>query len=161
MKYIQVFLWLAVLFGAVQIYYVMRTRALRGFSKRWKFRYIGPPPKLYWPVTYPIARPPVPSWFSHHSFSGWHISRIYNVIEGEKNGVEVLIFDAILGEQRGSHPCTLIACKAEESSFQAVASVDRVFKANGWTVLHGVWFLWFSWTMRVSRIEKHLNGLRP
>ena len=152
---------LAALYGAVQISYVVRTRAMRSLAARWNFRYIGPPPpRLWWPVTHPIVRPPVPALVSHLTLSGQRITRVWNVIEGEQHGVEIVIFDVIIGEHRSSHPCTLIACQTDQSPFYEIASVDRLLADQGWTVLHGVWFLWFSWTMRVSRIDKHLRNLR-
>ena len=152
---------IAAVYGAVQIYYAVRTRAMRALAARWSLRYIGPPPpKGLWLVTHPIVRPPLPPWVSHLTLSGQRITRIWNVIEGTKNGVAILIFDVVLGEHRGSHPCTIIACQVEQSPFQEVASVDRVLQNHGWTVLHGVWFFWFSWTMRVRRLDKHISNLR-
>ncbi len=146
--------------AAIQIFYVARTRAMRALAERWRFHYIGPPPKLWRPISHPIARPPVPTWVSHLDLFG-PITRISNVIEGTVNGVTVLIFDVIVGESRGSHPCTLIACQAEENPFGRTAWSDRVIQTPGWTVVHGVWLLWFSWTMRVTRIDQHLRDLYP
>ena len=161
MNLLKVFLAVAAVYGAVQVFYVVRTRAMRSLAARWNFRYIGPPPpKWWWPVSRPIVRPPVPSWVSHFTLSGQRITRIWNVIEGTWDGVAVLIFDVVLGENRNSQPCTIIACQTEQNPFQQVASVDRVLQTHGWTVLHGVWFLWFSWTMRVSRLDKHIRNLR-
>lgn len=151
----------AAIYGATQAYYVVRTRAMRALAARWSFRYIGPsPPKWWWPVTHPIVRPPIPPWVSHLTLSGRRISRIWNVIEGTRDGVTILIFDVVLGEHRNSQPCTVIAYQTEQNPFQEVASVDRVLHTHGWTVLHGVWFLWLSWTMRVSRLDKHISNLR-
>ncbi len=161
MNLLKVLLALAAIYGAVQISYAVRTRAMRALAARWNFQYIGPPPRRWWwPVTHPIVRPPVPSWVSHLTLSGQKVSRVWNVIEGTRDGVAIVIFDVVLGGSRNSHPCTLIACQTEENPFQQPASVDRVIANQGWTVLHGVWFLWFSWTMGVSRIDKYLRNLR-
>jgi hypothetical protein len=158
---LKVLLMVAAIWGAVQIHYTVRTRAMRALADRWGFRYLGPPPpRWWWPVSHPVVRPPVPSWISHLHLHG-SITRIWNVIEGTRDGVTVLIFDGIIGEYRNSHPCTLIACQTEQNPFKKVASVDRVLQAHGWTVLHGVWLLWFSWTMRVRRIDQHISDLRP
>ena len=152
----------AALYGAVQVFYLVRTRAMRALADKWGFRYVGPPPpKWWWPVTHPIVRPPIPTWVSHLTLSGQRITRIWNVIEGTRDGVTVLIFDVVIGDHRGSHPCTLIAYQTEQNPFGRVASVDRVLQIHGWTVLHGVWFLWFSWTMRVSRLDQHLRNYVP
>jgi hypothetical protein len=154
---------LAAVYGAVQVHYVIRTRAMRALAATWGLRYIGPPPpKWWWPVSHPVVRPPIPTWVSHLTLSGQRITRIWNVIEGTRDGEPVLIFDVIIGANRNSHPCTLIACQTEQNPFGSVATVDRVVQTNGWTVLHGVWFLWFSWTMRVKRLDQHLGRLlRP
>src|SRR5258707_13826949 len=101
MNLLKVFLTVAAVYGAVQVFYVARTRAMRSLAARWSFRYIGPPPpKWWWPVTHPIVRPPVPPWVSHLTLSGQRITRIWNVIEGTRDGVEILIFDVVLGEHR-------------------------------------------------------------
>jgi len=157
---LKIFAILVAFYGALQVFYVVRTRAMRSLAARWNFRYIGPPPpRGWWFVTHPIVRPPVPSWVSHLTLSGQRVTRVWNVVEGTRDGMAVVIFDVVLGERRSSHPCTFIACQTEQDPFQALASVDRVLESHGWMVLHGVWFLWFSWTMRVSRIDKHIGNL--
>jgi len=149
----------AAVWGSVQVHYTLRTRAMRALADRWGFRYLGPPPPRWrWPVSHPVVRPHVPSWVTHLHLYG-QVTRVWNVIEGTRDGVQVLIFDVIVGEYRNSHPCTLIAFATEQNPFGRVASVDRLMQVHGWTVLHGVWFLWFSWTMRVSRIDQHLSTL--
>lgn len=161
MNLLKIFAMLIAIYGAVQVFYTARTRAMRSLAARWNFRYVGPPPpRWWWPVKHPIVRPPVPSWVSHLTLSGQRITRVWNVVEGAKDGMTIVIFDVVLGEHRNSHPCTLIACQTELDPFQGRASVDRVLEDHGWMVLHGVWFLWFSWTMRVSRIDKHIRNLR-
>jgi hypothetical protein len=83
----------------------------------------------------------------------------WNVIEGQLNGVPVVIFDSVIGE-RGGHPCTFVACHTEENPFGTVKLADRVIQSHGWTVLHGVWFLWFSWVMRIQHLEQYVEQLR-
>jgi hypothetical protein len=39
-----VFLTIAAVYGAVQVFYVVRTRAMRSLAARWSFRYVGPLP---------------------------------------------------------------------------------------------------------------------
>jgi hypothetical protein len=34
-----------------------------------------------------------------------------------------------------------------------------VLKKQGWTVLYGVWFLWFCWTMSVKRLDRLISQL--
>jgi hypothetical protein len=145
-------LTLAAAFGSLQIFHQLRARAMRALAARWDFRYLGPPPpKWWWGRTRPIARPPIPS--------GLRITRVWNVIEGKKDGFTVLIFDVILGEGRGGQPCTLIACQTEGNPFETSTSAIRVLKKQGWTVLYGVWFLWFCWTMSVKRLDRLISQL--
>jgi hypothetical protein len=168
-KYLVPFLIVAAVYGAFELFYALRNRAMRLLAQRLSFGYVGPPiQKWRWHVTGPIVQRPVPRWVSNLTLSGLSnpnlskqgITRIWNVIEGTKDGVPILIFDVLLGEHRNSHMCTLIACQTEQNPFQDVAFMDRVFQGHGWTVLHGPWFLWLSKTMRVSRIEKHIRNLR-
>ena len=149
----------AVVIVTLRAFYMFRAGAMRALATKWGFRYLGPPA--------PTSRNPfqldpatrVPAWISRFKPSGWHIAAVWNVMEGTRNGVTVHIFDCVLGENRNSHPCTLIVCQTEKSPFGVVTRPDRILQLPGWTVLHGVWFLWFSWTMRVSRIDSHINGI--
>jgi hypothetical protein len=86
--------------------------------------------------------------------------QIWNVIEGQQNEIPILIFDSIIGEYKGGQPCTLVACQTElQNPFGILTSADRIVQSHGWTILHGVRFLWFSWTMGAKRIDGHLNAL--
>jgi hypothetical protein len=147
---------------ALRISYTIRARAMRALADRWGFRYVGPeaPPVWWYNPLSRTPRPPIPAWISHLNLRG-QPTQIWNVIDGEKNGIPVVIFDVIVGEFRGSHACTVIACQTEEDPFVLVASVDRVVQSRGWTVLNGGWFLRFSWTMRVKRVDHHLSEANP
>ncbi len=147
--------------GGVRIFHMFRARAMRAFAARWSFQYIGPsaPPKWWWNPAHLKIGSPLPAWISHFHPSGQRIRQVWNVIEGQHNGVSILIFDCVIGEYKGGQPCTLIACHTEQNPFGTVTSADKVVQSHGWTVLHGVWFLWFSWTMSTKRIDDHMNGL--
>jgi hypothetical protein len=153
----------AAVLGAVRIFHFIRGRAMRALAEKLGFRYIGPaaPPKWWWNPSHFEIHHPIPTWLSHLPPSGQRIRQVWNVIEGNKNGVSVLIFDVVVGEYRGGHPCTVIACQTQQNPFAIVSSVDRVVQTHGWTVLHGVWFLWFSWTMGTRGLEDRLSELRP
>jgi hypothetical protein len=145
-------LTVAAAFGSLQIFHQLRARAMRALAARWDFRYLGPPPpKWWWGRTRPIARPRIST--------GLRITRVWNVIEGKKDGFTVLIFDVILGDGRGGQPSTLIACQTEGNPFETSTSAIRVLKKDGWTVLYGVWFLWFCWTMSVKRLDRLISQL--
>jgi hypothetical protein len=147
---------------SVRVAHMFRGRAMRAFAARWGFRYIGPPapPKWWWNPAHFESGAPLPGWLPHFRPSGQPIRQAWNVIEGEQNGVPILILDTVIGEYRGGHPCTLIACQTEQNPFGIATPADRVVQSHGWTVLHGVWFLWFSWIMSTKRINGHMNGVR-
>lgn len=147
--------------GAVRIMHMLRGRSMRAFSERRGFKYNGPPapPNWLWNPSHFKSSPPLPIWISRFRPSGWRIRQVWNVIEGEKNGMSILIFDCVIGEYKGGQPCTLIVCQTEQNPFGIVTSPDRVVQSHGWTVLHGVWLLWFSWTMGIKRIDDHVNTL--
>lgn len=144
----------------VRVIHLLRARAMRAFAARWGFRYIGPsaPPSWWWNPPFTMGSPPVGTLHFHPP--GIAIRQVWNVIEGHRNGITVLIFDGIWGS-RGGQPCTLIACKTEQNPFGMATSADQVIQSHGWTVLYGVWFLWFSWTMGIKRLDDHIGELRP
>lgn len=160
LNFLSVLAGVSLILGVVQIIHLFRARAMRALAARWGFQYIGPPaPKLWNPShlrSVPLSRLGFP--LVHPS--GRRIRQAWNVIEGQQNGVSVLIFDSVLGEIKGGAPCTLIACQTEQNPFGIVISPDRVIQSNGWTVLHGVWFLQFSWTMGIRHIEDYVSKLR-
>ncbi len=140
----------AIAFGSLQIFHQLRARRMRALAAKWGFQYVGPPPpKLWWGRTRPSPRPPIST--------GLRITRFWNVIEGKKGGLTVLIFDVILGGGRGSQPYTLIAFRTEGISFETSTSNIRVLRKQGWTVLYGVWFLWFCWTTSVKRLDRLIS----
>jgi hypothetical protein len=141
--------------GGMQIIHRVRARAMRAFAAKWGFCYIGPPAPKWWNPSHFEITPPLPHWTS--SFAG--IRQVWNVIEGQRNGMSIFICDSVIGSKGGA-PCTLIGCQSEQNPFGTVGAADRVVQSHGWTVLHGVWFLWFSWTMGIKRIDHHVNELR-
>jgi len=145
----------------VRIIHMLRGRAMRAFACGWSFRYIGPPapPQWWWNPPHPKIDPPLPPWISRLR-PGGRIRQVWNVIEGQKNGVPILIFDTVIGEYKGGQPCTVIACLTDQNPFEIATSADRVVQSHGWTIVYGTWFLWFSWTMGIKRIDDHVNKLR-
>ena len=153
---LKLLLFLAAVLGAIRIAYFLRARTMRRFAARWGLRYIGPaaPRQWWWNTSRLEIGPPVPAWISHFG-----ITQIWNVIEGVNDGKPLVIFDSIVGDFR-SQPRTLIMCQTGQNPFETGTSVDRVILTHGWTVLQGVWFLWFSWTMGPRRLDRHLRNLR-
>ena len=146
----------ALILAAVRIMHLFRARAMRRLASRWGLRYIGPtaPPRWWWNTSSPKIPSPLPRWISRLG-----ISQAWNIIEGKNNSTSVFVFDGVLGRVK-SQPCTYIACHTEQSPFGMSTSVEPVIQMHGWTVLHGVWFLWFSWFMGIGRLDRHLSNLR-
>lgn len=142
--------------GAVRIMHFIRARAMRQLASKWGFRYIGPtaPPQWWWNTSRPKIPAPLPGRFSHLG-----VSQAWNIIEGENNGTPVFVFDGISVGFR-SQPRTYIACQTDQSPFPLTTSAERLIQIHGWSVLHGVWFLWFSWFMGIGRLNRHLSYLR-
>lgn len=155
MKLLSVVLMVAAILGAVRILHFFRARAMRRFASRWGFRYLGPtaPPQWWWNTSLPKIPAPLPG-----RFSGLGISQAWNIVEGNKRGTLVFVFDGVVGTVR-SRPCTYIACQTEYSPFGMSTSEEPVRRVHGWTILEGVWFLWFSWFMSIRRLEGHLSNL--
>lgn len=158
LKFLLPLVVVTLIIGVFRIIYVLRARAMRSLAARWGFQYVGPPAPGW---RKPKIGDPLPARFSLiFRPSGRQITQVWNLIEGQQNGISVVVFDSVLGEGRNSASCTVIACHAEQNPFGIVSSPDRVIQSHGWTVVHGVWFLWFSWTMGIKRLDKYVNKLR-
>ncbi len=152
-----VFMLLLIL-GAVRIVHMFRARAMRTFAAKCGLQYIGPsaPQSWWWNPQFKMGSPAVGT--SRFRPPGFAIRQVWNVIEGQRDGIAVLIFDCIWGS-KGGQPCTFIAYKAEQYPFSADTPREQVVQSHGWTALNGVWLLWFSWTMGTRRINFHVKDL--
>jgi hypothetical protein len=82
------------------------------------------------------------------------------VIEAQRSGIPVLVFDSIIGGERGTgRYCTLIAVETETNPFLAVSSAEKVVHSHGWTGLYRLRFLQVPWTIGIEEIERVLNLL--
>jgi len=91
------------------------------------------------------------------------VKQIWNVIEGQQSGVQVLIFDAYIGASKGSFR-TFLAIKSEHSPFGMDTRRDCIVQSNGWMILIRVPFPlevpWATWSMGIRNLERCLNALR-
>lgn len=165
LKFLPAFAVLTLIVGVVRVSLMFRARAMRALAVRWGFRYIGPPAFRWWgfpPV--PKIRPPVPVPFSLAWWPANKIRQVWNVIEGQQEGVSVLIFDSFIGIGRAGVYRTFFACKTEQSPFGTDTSPDRVVQSHGWTILYRVpRFLeapWATWTMGIKRLDNYVKELR-
>ncbi len=166
LKFLPAFAVLALIVGVVRVSLMFRAQAMRALAVRRGLRYIGPSAFRWWgwpPV--PKISPPVLLPFSLAWWPANKIRQVWNVIEGQQEGVSVLIFDSFIGGMGKSGVYrTFFACKTEQSPFGTDASSGRVVQSHGWTILYrSPRFLeapWATWSMSIRRLEDHLNKLR-
>lgn len=165
LKFLPVLAVLALIVVVVRASLMFRARAMRALAVRWGLRYVGPPAFKWWgfpPV--PKIRPPVPVPFSLAWWPANKLRQVWNVIEGQQEGVSVLIFDSFIGIGKAGVYRTFFACKTDQSLFGTNTPSDRVVQSPGWTILYrSPRFLevpWATWSMGIKRLEDHLNKLR-
>jgi hypothetical protein len=161
MTILEVLLGVAAALGATRTFFWFRGRAMIALAARLGFKYIGPSAPERW-MDPPDGRtgPHLPSWVGNANPCGFAVRQVWNVMEGERNGMSILVFDAIYGS-KGGQPFTAIVCQTERDPFQGVSTGDQVYQAHGWTVLRGIEILGFSWTMRVKRLGDRISNLDP
>lgn len=150
----------SLVFVARRIVHMIRARAMRGLAAKWGLEYVGPRAPKWWNPSHLKVNPSLPVWVSEFYLSGRRITQVWNVMERRQDGLSLLIFDSVIGAIRGGAPCTVIACQTGQNPFVMVSSRDRVIQSHGWTVLHGSWFLLFSWTMGINRLDNYVKELR-
>jgi hypothetical protein len=157
LKFVLVLTPVTVIFGAVRITFVFRARAMRALAAGWGFHYIGPSAPSFWGFrSFRKVTPPLPVSFPRNCYPVGEIRQAWNVIEGQQNGVSVLICDSVIGRRTY---CTIIGCQTEQNPFKAYASPDHLIRSGGWTVLCRVRYLQIPWTMDIRRLDDHLNEL--
>jgi hypothetical protein len=133
--------------------YRFRAVAMGALATRWSLRYSTGDQRIFGgrrPVHYPIA-------FKNPGFA---ISRIWNVLDGERNGIRVVIFDSLIGEGRGARACTLFATQTGENLFNGLSWGEKIAQRSGWTVVYRIPFIRIRpWTLSITRIEALLNNL--
>jgi hypothetical protein len=157
-RFVPALLVLTAIFGGIKLLYWFRATAMRALALRMGFQYTkGDPPLWFVPKDYR----PIPTSFRLRGSPVNMISRTWNVIEGEKNGISILILDSILdlGVKKGSY-CTFIATRTDQNPFGGKDPQEKIAHSNGWTALYRL-RLWqiIPWTMSVQRVEEHLNSL--
>jgi hypothetical protein len=160
LKFLPALAVLALLFGVVGILFTFRARAMRAFAARWCFHYIGPAaPKWGFP-SFPKIKPPLPASFHLAGYPVDEIRQIWNLIEGQQDGVSVLIFDSVIGKGKGTY-CTFVARQSSQNAFGSDTSSERVIHSAGWTSLYRIPLLQvIPWTMGIQRLEDHVKKLR-
>ena len=82
---------LSLILGLLRVVHLLRGRRMRSFAARRGFRYLGPPApsQWWWNPSHLEIHPPL----TRPALCGFKAKQVWNVIEGNVQGVTVLIFD--------------------------------------------------------------------
>lgn len=156
-RFVPPLILITLLFAAIKMLYVARASAMRSLAVRLGLRYTRGDPRIWY---LPRGHKPSPTSFRLKGYPVDTLNRMWNVIEGEKGGVKVLIVDTTLsmGGKRGRYS-TFIATKTDENLFEFRTDPEKIAQSNGWTALYRLRFWQIPWTLSIRRIEEHLAGL--
>ena len=156
-RFVPGLLVLTAIFAGIRLLYWFRASAMRALALRWGFQYTKGDPRFWLP---PKDHRPTPTSFRLRGYPVNTISRTWNVIEGEKNGISILILDSILdfGVKRGRY-CTFIAARTDQNPFGIKSPQEKIAHSNGWTALYRLCFWQIPWTLSIQRIDGHLDSL--
>jgi hypothetical protein len=156
-----ILLLLILIFVGIKLLYRSRATAMRALATRWGFQYTKGDPKIWY---LPKGHIPQPTSFRLRGYPVNTISRMWNVIEGEKNGIRVLVVDTTMGVGRGQGGkgvySTLIAARTDKNPFADKGPKEKIAHSNGWTALYRIRFWQVPWTLSIQRIEEHLTSLQ-
>jgi hypothetical protein len=159
MKLVGIFLALpafALIFTGIEYLYRFRASAMRSLAARWNLQYSDGHPRI-WSAGRNTALPH-PARFKMACYPAHEISRMWNVIDGQRNGNRVLIFDSTVGGKRGIY-CSFVAVQTNENLFESDSSREKIVQCSGWIAAYRTRFLQVPWTLSVTRIEELLNRL--
>ena len=169
LKFLPALAVIALIVGLVRTSLLFRARAMRAFAARCGLQYIGPSAfrwRYSWGrggLTVRKIKPLIPIPFSLAWSPGNEIRQVWNVIEGQQNGMPIVIFDSVIEGYRDIYR-TFIACKTEQNPFERDKLRDNVVQSHGWTIVYRVPFPlpvpWATWSMSIKRLEGHLNMLQ-
>ena len=156
---------LAFLAGYLKISTFVRAREMRALAARWGFRYIGPPTLGFWKVWVSYSgevKLSLPPSFSLRGHPVDGIRQVWNVIEGQRNGVLLLIFDSFVRGGKAGWYSTFIAIQTQQNLFELNAPHNCAIKRDGWTVFYRVPFLMppWPWTISTKRLDDYVSKLQ-
>lgn len=156
-RFVPSLLLLAAIFVGIELLYRSRASAMRALALKWGFRYSkGEPRRFYLPKKHR----PEPTSFRLHRYPVNTMNRTWNLIEGERNGLTILILDSTLsmGGRSGRYS-TFIAVRSNMNPFENEAPDEKIVHSNEWTALYRLRFWQIPWTLSTERIEEHLETL--
>ena len=156
-RFVPPLILITLIFAAIKLLYVARASAMRSLAFRLGLRYTRGDPRIWY---IPKGYKPSPASFRLRGYPVDTLNRMWNVIEGEHGGVNVLIVDATLsmGGKRGRYS-TFIATKTDENLFGLRTDPEKIAQSNGWTAIYRLRFWQIPWTLSIRRIEEHLASL--
>jgi hypothetical protein len=153
------FLIFGLVAAGIKLLYVYRASAMRALAGRFGFQYSQGDPKIWrlpkghrLPTSFPRLK----------GFPVSTLNSMWNMIEGERNGIRILIVDSTLsmgGQARGRYS-TLILAQTNKNPFEDPDSEEEITHSNGWTALYRLRFWQIPWTLSTQRIEDHINNLK-
>ena len=158
MRFVPALLLLTVVFVGIELLYRFRASAMRTLALKWGFHYSKGEPRMWY---LPKNHSPKPTSFRLHGYPVDTMNRTWNLIEGEKNGLKILILDSTLsmGGRNGRYS-TFIAVRTDTNPFDNEAPEEKVVHSNGWIALYRLRFWQIPWTLSIQRIDEHLETLR-
>ena len=147
---------LALIFIGIKYLYRSRATAMRALAAKWNFQYLDGDPRIW--SAGRIATVHRATGFKMSCYPTNEIGRMWNVIDGQRNGTRVLIFDSTVGEGRGIY-CTIVAVQTSENLFTSDSSSEKIAQCSGWIAAYRMRFIQVPWTLSVNRIEELLDSL--
>ncbi len=156
----------AILSGCLKVVMFVRAKRMRALAARWGFRYIGPPmlrfSRVWFSSSSNEVSPPLPASFPLRGYPINDIRQVWNVIEGQQNGLLLLIFDSFVRGGKAGWYCTFIACQTQQNPFGTDSWRGRVIQTGGWTVFYRSQVLQtpLPWTMGIQCLDDYVNKLQ-
>ena len=145
------------IFVGIEYLHQSRVKAMRTLATRWNFQYSAGDSQIWAWRRSPVHYPPE---FKMRCYPVYDMGKMWNVIDGERNGIRVLFFDSRIGTGRGARYCTFFAIQTSENLFKRVSSREKIAQRAGWTAVYRIPFIGIRpWTLRITRIEELLSNL--
>lgn len=158
-RWVPALLVVTVIIVGIKLLLRIRASAMRALAHRLGFQYTEGNSSLWF---VPKGYRPIPTTFRLRGYPMNTLRRTWNVLEGERNGLKVVIVDSILGlgGKGGGRYCTFIATRTENNPFGDRSDQEKIAHSNGWTALYRLRFWQIPWTLSIERIEEHLDNLK-
>ena len=149
---------IGILFAGIKYMYRQRAIAMRALSARWNFQYSTGDDRM-WGRRRPIR---YPAGFKMKCYPIYVTTRLWNIVEGERSGIGVVIFDGMIGEGRSARCYTLIATQTVDNPFRTQQRREKIAQRAGWTGIYCIPFIGLRpWALSISRIEELLGEVFP